>query len=213
MTRVTVTWEGDSYQRAVRAAAADGLAAAATTLQKLVKFALNESGTPTSPSGRKDLAKGRAILRREKRIAEARAKAGASILARGIGFNLPGRPLRANKRNARLARTAAYFQKRGLVDPPGGIPRRRSGDLRRSINVKNDRNALRSLVGSGKVYARIHERGGFILNGFGIGRRIYIPPRPYLKRTLDENIPEIVKVFNEVYDRSLLARARKRGIQ
>jgi len=239
MTRVTVTWEGDSYQRAVRAAAADGLAAAAFTLQGLAKEFLSEPGTPTSKTGRQALKRSQAALKAQRAAVSAyragglvrfqrisRFRADAESGSRGAG----ARFIREISRQ-RLARNRLFLATRttkakkrrglallyeglgGLVDPPGGRPRRRTGALRRSIRVKNDRENLRSVVGSGLVYARIHEVGGFILNGFGKGRKIYIPARPYLRAALNENITGLTSEFRRVMRGSLLARAQKRGIQ
>lgn len=69
------------------------------------------------------------------------------------------------------------------------------GHLRRSIAHKVYTDFAE--VGSDVVYARIQEFGGVIKFKTRKGT-VTIPPHPYLRPALTENIPEITRIFNKL---------------
>lgn len=91
-----------------------------------------------------------------------------------------------------------------------GFPMVRSGHLRRSIQsgiVEKNRDTITGAVWSNLIYARIQELGGVVLPKkgpfmrFKIGGRwvtsygYRIPPRPYLKPSVENNIDKIKEII------------------
>lgn len=70
--------------------------------------------------------------------------------------------------------------------PPGEPPAKISGDLLRSVKaapvVRAEPFVWKASVNSRNVYSRIQELGGMS----GRGHRTYLPPRPYLKRAVND---------------------------
>lgn len=99
----------------------------------------------------------------------------------------------------------AYVRKYGFVDAPGGMPRLRTGNLRRSVTWDRPR-ALARRIGPGQSvkYGRIHELGGVAGKG---GSSVYIPARPYLRPALATAGPRAARLFSQI------VRAKMRGVR
>jgi phage gpG-like protein len=95
-----------------------------------------------------------------------------------------------------------YVREYGFVDPPGGMPRLRSGNLQKSVTYDRP-TALRRRIGPNNTikYGRIHELGGSAGNGS------YIPARPYLRPALVTAGPRAARLFSQV------VRAKMRGVR
>lgn len=152
----------------------DGLEAAAIIAETRIKVNLSKPGTPTSKTGRTSLARGRTLL----------SKRGSGTLFKTL------RKSPAARDNFRLARSIERLG--GLVDPPGGMPRLRTGNLRRGISHAQKAKHNWSVgVLEGVPYARIHEFGGMA----GKGRGTYIPARPYLRPSMKQASDAMNRAF------------------
>ncbi len=131
--------------------------------------------------------------------------AAANEVANQVRANLskPGR-FKSFYRQA-SKRDRAYVRKYGFVDEPGGMPRLRTGNLRRSVTWDRPRTLSRR-IGPNKYikYARIHELGGVAGKG---GNSVYIPARPYLRPALATAGPRAARLFSQV------VRAHMRGVR
>lgn len=81
-----------------------------------------------------------------------------------------------------------------------------TGNLLNSIQKQHEHATGRGAevqIGTGVVYARIHELGGVIPNAFGRNIIINVPARPYLRPALDENQDAITSAVAEVIKREL----------
>lgn len=85
-----------------------------------------------------------------------------------------------------------------------------TGNLMNSINTRvmsTKANAVTVAVGTNVIYAAIHEFGGtikaknkpflaFVIDGkFIMTKSVYIPPRPYMRPAVDENLGAITDVL------------------
>lgn len=94
-----------------------------------------------------------------------------------------------------------------------------TGTLKESIHteiVKADQNAVTVHIGTGLIYARIQEFGGWIeattakalswINEQGervFAKKVHLDPRPYLRPAFDENQDKAVKAIGESIKRSI----------
>lgn len=200
-------WNGEAVFAELNTAVGIGVAAATIQLQTEIKQALSRQGTPTSARGRRGLARAFEFL-------------AGKIRPKRIGNEFGRDVLRAFEANA-LG---------GLVDKAGGMPRFRSGDLHDSIEQEIDKETGDGIVGSAKVYARIHEYGGMINHPGGTpyivifgrpvflsrdrvsGKRgvkhtkphqIHIPARPYFQPTVRKSGAVLTKAFVDAAKASL----------
>lgn len=168
-------WKGDEFLRDLEEAMRPGMDAAGIAVAEGIRSGIMRQGTPTSPSGVANLRSG---VRR--------------IVRRALGQTVSNSA--AGRRNEATARS--ILNAGGLVDPPGGMPRLRTGSLARSILSVREANSheLGTRVGSGLKYADVHEFGATIkpktaklLSWLGIdGKRIFaksvtIPARPFMR--------------------------------
>lgn len=197
---MTLQWYGPEVVRDARAAASNGIAAAAITLQTQIMANLSRPGAPSSATAAKTLVRGNKIL----------AAARGAKLRRGLS------------KTGREAARYAYARQRigGLVDPPGGFPRVRSGNLRRSISIDHKPGELTARVGpsSSVPYARIQEYGGRVTPksrkylswvDAASGKRIFakavnIPARPYVRPALVQARGAMVDAFAAELRRAFL---------
>jgi len=81
------------------------------------------------------------------------------------------------------------------------------GNLRATINhdisVNYIKGTVEGSVGANKVYARIHELGGYA----GPGRKVLIPARPYLLPALLKNVKKVKDMLKENFWK-LVGKAR-----
>ena len=157
------------------------------------------------------MAKTRVILRfdqyalRLRKAAVAGMDMAANEVANQVRVNLskPGRFKSFSEQASK--RDKAYVRKYSFVDPPGGMPRLRTGNLRRSVTWDRKGNLVRRIGPSKAVkYGRIHELGGFAGKG---GNSVYIPARPYLRPALATAGPRAGRVFSQI------VRAKMRGVR
>lgn len=117
----------------------------------------------------------RSVAVRLQAISRAAGLKGAPAAARAMG------QLAARETALELSR---YAHPRGTPTPapPGGPPAVVSGGLRRSVRATEPTPGPRSqtTVGASSVQARIQELGG----ASGPGHRTILPPRPYLRPTV-----------------------------
>lgn len=167
-----------------------GLDRGAFVIQERATINLSRPGTPSSKSGQA------AFNRADKIFTGPRSGAFRRLQ-------------KAGRRTKEAAR--AVFQVRklgGLVDPPGGMPRKRTGTLARSIVIDASEDRVRRIGPDKSVpYAAIHEFGGVIepkvakFLKFRIGdafvqaRRVVIPARPYMRPSLDQTSAQVTKEF------------------
>lgn len=205
-----VEWNGAAYEKQLREADRVGVAAMAEVFIARCKMNLNRAGTPTSDTWRGLLALGRSILR----------KIGTSPVQRALASK------KSKKyRDAIVSATAIESANGGvrvqgqsdLVDPPGGMPRRRTGRLMNSNAVEVDGDGL--IAGFSAKYAAIHEFGGMTPGGqpylkiFGALRFLrrgsgtalnnavrftkpsHIPPRPYMRPSLVQASGDMIDAY------------------
>lgn len=126
----------------------------------------------------------------------------ANVVANQVRANLsrPGKFRNFSRQATR--KDKAFVKQFGFVDPPGGMPRKRLGDLGDSVTFDRP-TSLRRRIGPGKTvkYGRIHELGGTAGNG------AYIPARPYLRPALKVAGPAASRLFAKI------VRAQMRGVR
>lgn len=210
---VVVKWDDAAFLRAVQESTGAALDAAAETLVDNTRRNLSRQGVGEgrSKNAVKEIERGRALLR--------------DVNAGRTTFASLSRP------KQRLFRIAETLARIGNVDPPGGMPRFRSGTLARSITYSRPATDKRNIGPAANVrYARIHEFGGviehpggqpfLIIDGrfvpLGKGKRgmgvtkpytITMPARPYLRPTLERSRIQIRLVF----DAAMKDAMRRRG--
>lgn len=93
------------------------------------------------------------------------------------------------------AMQASVLQVHSIAVKPGYAPFK-TGTLRRSITfvVQESQSKVWGAVGSNLVYAAIHEFGGFT----GRNQSVYIKPRRYLGRAVDESRADIKRRFQNI---------------
>lgn len=143
-------------------------------------------------------------LRRELQAASERGlDAGAAIVqaeAKSI-LNRPGAFKTRAKREAKNPLLAFLSRAEGLVDPPGGSPRKRTGNLARSVMVERDRPQRRKVGPAfGLKYAAIHEFGGTIRTRFA---KIVMPARPYMRPALHRTERAIAAAYTASIQRAM----------
>ena len=190
---VRVEWNAHDFEAEVQRAVQTGLAAAAITIQGRVKANLNRPGEPRSKNARSEIRRGFALL----------VRAGFSPVQRALAKLISPR----NRRDINRVEALEALPRHGgkFVDPPGGMPRRREGYLRKSIQV-GVVGPDEAIVGSGPIaesaveYAAIHEYGGMA------GRKshpVHIPARPYLRPSLKQVEGVAGKAFADTIARHL----------
>lgn len=167
-SQVQVEWHGPEFEAATVRATRRGLRAAAAVFLARVAVNINRAGTPTSKTGRRLLALGQSLI----------GLTGESAVQRRLARM-------ASKRNDRAIRSAEAIEAAGggLVDPPGGMPRRRTGTLLRSLTQRDDGDGV--IAGAASEYAAVHEFGG--------GNNI--PARPYIRPSLNQASEAMVDAF------------------
>lgn len=193
-------WNGEQFLADFRDATDVGLQAAGFEVQKKITKKLNRQGTPTSKTGRKTLSRGKAAIEQVRKSNNGLREAGRIGL---IGGNRNKR-LRLGFRQARTIERLG-----GLVDPPGGSPRKRTGfllnSLRQALDKSGSRQGIRIGMGREVPYALIHELGGPIKrNGVTVG---HMPARPYLRPSLKEASGAAQEAFGD----GVKARMREGG--
>ena len=205
-----VEWRGAEYEARLRRADRLGVRAMADLFIARCKVNLNRAGTPTSATGSRLLQLGRKLLR----------KAGTSPVQRALAAMGSKRARDAVKSAEAIESASGGIRMTGqsdLVDPPGGMPRRRTGRLMNSDAVESDGDGL--IAGFSAKYAAIHEFGGttpggqpymrifgairFLRRGSGTAlnqavrftKPSVIPPRPYLRPTLMRSSNDMVDVY------------------
>lgn len=170
-SNVTINWDGDKILRAIDRAQGPALLGMANVVANQTKDNLSRRGAT-----RKQIRRGRrAIARSERR-----------------GFT----PLR----DANVIRAAREAAQLGDVDPPGGMPRLRTGNLRRSVQANLIDNGKAARMGVGSEYAAIHEFGGTIKTRFA---RIKIPRRPYVRPALKKTEQEQINTFTRLIQQAI----------
>lgn len=168
-----VEWKGDEFLRDVERASRAGVDAAGLVVVRGIQAKINRQGTPTSLGGLLAFARGGTRKRRDEALAGNRAA----------------------QRDVALNQSIANLG--GFVDPPGGSPRLRTGQLLRSILSKRDDNGSEPgvRVGSGALYADVHEFGSrgpikpkskkflsWVMGGKRIfAKAVTIPARPFIR--------------------------------
>lgn len=182
-----VEWRGDVLEKDIQRATLRALFAMGAVLESQIRRNLNRPGTPTSATGRTSLRLGLSILK----------KIGLDPVQRALGR-------KSSKRSRDAIVKAEAIERAGgtLVDPPGGMPRRRTGDLLRSVQSERDGDGV--ITGAGQAYAAIHEFGGMA----GPGRKIPIPARPYIRPSVNQAASDMLKAF-EVEMAAALAEVKK----
>lgn len=224
---VKVTWNESAFMRDLMTATKGALDAGALVGVVATQQNLSRAGTPTSASGWVSYRKADMFIRHLggiDAIRRGKDKLAAFTAAR---MTKSGRP---SAMAAGLSR-AIDIEIRGggkLVDPPGGMPRNRTGTLMRSISwdVKSP-TSRRIGVGQGaEKYAAIQEFGGTVMNHGGqpffktwdgqlvfVSKKsphaarmaktkphaIRIPARPYLRRSVTEAQGEIGKAMQGAF--------------
>lgn len=126
----------------------------------------------------------------------------ANVVANQVRVNLskPGKFKNFSRQASR--KDKAFVRQFGFVDPPGGMPRKRTGKLGDSVTFDRP-SPLRRRIGPGKTvkYGRIHELGGAAGNG------AYIPARPYLRPSLRTSSQAAAQTFSKI------VRAKMRGVK
>lgn len=182
-------WDIERFKRELDEATEAGLDRGASVVQDQAQANLSRPGAPTSKTEAKNLSRAE------------------SILSSGAGRY--SRLSRASGGVKDAARKALSLRRSGgLVDPPGGMPRRRTGRLRGSIVVDAPKARLRRIGPDASVpYAAIHEFGGvivpkvakylkFVVGGrFVQTKRVVIPPRPYMRPSLDQAKSKVLEEF------------------
>lgn len=185
-------------------AARIGIREAGYVIERKVKTNLNRQGTPTArggDAGWDNLAYGRRLL----------AKVAGDPYQRTLARM---RSVRA-RRSIDLAESIEKLG--GLVDPPGGMPRSRTGTLKRSIRTIGGPTPLEVLIGSNLRYAAAQEWGAnlpggqpfLIINGkfvplkkgrrgMGLTKPSRLPARPYLRPSLESARSEAFARFVSV---------------
>lgn len=189
-----MTWNGPEIEGLTVAASRAGVTAAAVELQKQIMLNLGRPGAPTSETGLKHLT---GAFRNLGFALAAKTIGGKNFsVIRGALFPFKGpRRILRGKDVVRAEGDAKRLMKEPsaedniFVDPAGGMPRKRSGQLRLSIQVAEEKDSV--LVGSNSVYGAIHEFGGMA----GRGRKVHIPARPYIKPSLNQAGPAMFEAF------------------
>lgn len=120
-------------------------------------------------------------------------------------LNRPGQFKTLAKRAKKDPALAAFLKAEGLVDPPGGSPRKRTGALARSVMTeRNAPNKRKVGPAFGLKYAAIHEFGGKIRTRFAT---ITMPMRPYMRPALHRSSAAIASAYSDSI-RSALAAFR-----
>ena len=215
-----VEWHGAEFLKDMDTAMNAGLDASAIVLQSAIKAKINRAGIGGGPNS-----KTAATVTRQIREAKSMIRSLGGI--RGIQGANSGKWKAFARGRSSSANRAVDIEQRSFgrdVDPPGGSPRNRTGNLLRSINWQNGWNPYSRLIGSwGVPYAGIQEFGGTIMHPGGtpymiIGgsfiplskmkngpavkftkpHPIVIPPRPYIRPALYENKAKIQDTFSRV---------------
>lgn len=199
-------WNGEVVFAELNRAVGVGVAAATVQLQTEIKRTISRQGTPTSDDGKAGLARAFEYL-------------SGKINPKRIGKEFG--------RNIRRAFEVSALG--GLVDPPGGSPRFRSGRLHRSIQQEVEADTGDGIVGTELVYGPIHEYGGtinhpggtpyrfifgrpvFLRKATGAGKNtsvtkphvIRIPARPYFRPSVERSGAVLTKAFVDAAKASL----------
>ena len=183
-----------------------GLDRGAFVIQERATINLSRPGTPSSKSGQ-------AAFNRAERIFTG---------PRSGAFR---RLQKAGRRTKEAARAVFQIRKLGgFIDPPGGMPRKRTGTLARSIVIDASEDRVRRIGPDKSVpYAAIHEFGGAIKNPGGqpyivvFGKAVFVkkgsasaskphtkftkpsvtqmPARPYMRPSIDQTQAQVAKEF------------------
>ena len=196
-----VKWDIAGFMADIDAATEVGLDRGALAVQQRAQLNLGRVGTPTSKTEAANVGRARSIL--------------------GSGA---GRFTRLSKASGRVKdaarKVAALNRLGGLVDPAGGMPRRRTGRLASSMTFDAPKSKVRRIGPDASVpYAAIHEFGGvitpkvakflkFVVGGkFVQAKRVVIPPRPYMRPSLDQSrgriLEEFAKPVEQVFPREI----------
>lgn len=175
------TWNGAAVERDTLRAASRGMAEAGKVVQRQIMQNLNRPGTPTSKTGRSLLALGRSLL----------WKTLGNPVQRSLAM------MKSKRNREAIAEAESIRDLGGLVDPPGGMPRRREGFLFRSIeNLPGDAPTERH-IGSNLRYAAAQEYG--TLDG-------HLPARPYMRPSLEQSKGDAFEAFVKEAASSLAGR-------
>ena len=154
-------WNGDELEKRFAAASERGLDAAATVAVNGVQRNISRPGMPTSRSGRRAL------------------KAARKLINLNSAGDIDSVTIPRTRRQRDGIIPAQEEAMRGLVDPPGGFPRLRTGQMRRSMThdgVTGEAIEGKRRVGpdtSADYYAIVHELGSS-----------RVPARPFLTRSV-----------------------------
>ncbi|TXH17507.1 MAG: hypothetical protein E6R03_03830 [Hyphomicrobiaceae bacterium] len=204
MTTVRVEWNDKKAMRDIAAAIGVGLDAAAFVVERRAVANLNRLGLRNTANARKEYATGREIR--------------SGVLSGKVDFS------QLSKARQRLFGVAQTFANLGgTVDPPGGMPRKRTGILAGSITVDRPTPNLRHIGPNASVkYAAIHEFGGpmpggqpFLIidgkfiplkkgsKGMGVTKPYNMPARPYMRPSLIQSKPEMGSAFESAVRKSM----------
>jgi phage gpG-like protein len=199
MSTVTVQWDDSKFLAALQASVSIGLDAAAIVVQRKAQQNLSRQGVFGGKTGPQRLAKAKTDLE--------------AVRTGQLDFASLGGQRRRN------VNVAAVLDRTGDVDPPGGMPRMRSGTLRKSISIDSPAPNVRKIGPNASVpYAAIHEFGGpmkggrpfLIIDGrfiplgknskarpMGYTKPYNMPARPYMRPSLAQSRTELVRAFEE----------------
>lgn len=208
MTKVTVQWDDKKFLAAIGESMSIGLDAAAVVVQRQATANLNRLGLRNTANARKEYETGREIR--------------AGVLSGRSDFS------QLSKARQRLFGVAQTFANLGgTVDPPGGMPRKRTGILAGSIQFDSPKPNMRRVGPNASVkYAAIHEFGGpmpggqpyliikgkFIplkkgSKGMGVTKPYNMPARPYMRPSLAQAKPQLSAAFAK----NMKAAMKRRG--
>lgn len=183
-------WYGDDFARDLGAASEVGLDAAAETLSAVVQGKLSRRGASA------------ATLRRGLREIKKAERQGFTRIGRA------GRISGARRTAIRAAQNE--LSTGGLVDPPGGHPRLRTGVLARSTGYERSegRRTLGYAVGPASVYGPVHEFGAVIkpksapwlvfqllTGGWVKVKQVTVPARPVWRPSFRESREAMFEAF------------------
>jgi len=183
-----------------------GLDRGAIVIQGRAQLNLSRPGTPSSKTGLKNFNRAKSVYD------------GGSVGAFGRYRKLSKRA-RTALRQVRAVRDLG-----GFIDAPGGMPRKRTGTLARSIVIESGKRRARKVGPDKSVpYAAIHEYGGtisspggqpyvvlfgqavFVKKGsaaatkphtkFTKPHKIVMPARPYMRPSLDQTRAQVADEF------------------
>lgn len=191
---VIIDWQGDATAQAIERGAARGALAAAIVFARRAQFNVSRAG-----------------LRSTKALG---GKIAATIKRLGIGGKVMGS--NQTMREAVGEATALSHQKGlgkigSIVDPPGGFPRTRTGNLRRSIGsglADNGRDAIFGVDLGLAPYGAVQEFGKVIRprkakalffelfpGVWRMAKSVYVPARPYLRPAVESARQDATDAF------------------